>query len=181
MRLSADPISLLFQRLTSFVYLSPRIHFHPNLSCRILTFVFTRAILSCSVLENELSHRSQINFFQLFIHSPIHVFIHSFFYSFIHSFIQPFNFNSSNSDHFCETNDIVHTERSPLWPPEFDRPGYENRHVKCNELVLIKDQDLTPPNIDRFIVREDDYYDDEIQSNKKLFAPDHPKNCQDYR
>ena len=111
----------------------------------------------------------------------MHSFIHSFFYSFIHSFIQPFNFNSSNSDHFCETNDIVHTERSPLWPPEFDRPGYENRHVKCNELVLIKDQDLTPPNIDRFIVREDDYYDDEIQSNKKLFAPDHPKNCQDYR
>ena len=86
-----------------------------------------------------------------------------------------------NSEDYLETATEGYSEKTPYWPDQFDRTGFQDRYVETNELLLARHFDVIPPETSRFIDANADFYDEEIQEQNKVQGPVNSKSMDDFR
>ena len=86
-----------------------------------------------------------------------------------------------DSENYLDRFHQEYTEKSPYWPQEFDRTGFQDRYVETNELLMARHFNTIPPEVDRFIDTNSNFYGEEIEENNKVQGPVGSKSMDDFR
>ena len=81
---------------------------------------------------------------------------------------------------FLEKAEVSDCEKTHLFPEHFDSKGDDERYLKSCELIVMKDDQLIPSNLERFL-DDEEVYDDRIGLANFHMIPKNPSNRRKFR